>query len=374
MKVSKVVLIVVALHVLVIGGIVVFEGCSRVKSSTPPMADNENPAGQPADTNQVTSIPNPQGPGAVNSLAPATSMAGNEAPAPAPAPVAQPAPVSTTAQIYVVKKGDSLWKIAKAENVTVGELSRANNMSKTSVLKVGQKLTVPAAKAEKTSVATASMIPTSTDATSVPSGATASAAPSTGTVDSGNLYVVKSGDSLWKIARHENVTVTALKQANNLSGDSLKVGQKLHIPMATAKATTDTAANTVSAGIATTSSAGWQAPGTYTENGQTIHIVDFNESPGTIAKKYGIKTDDLLKANNITDPKKVQYGQRLVIPSQQPNATASTTTAPATTPVANTTPAGGTAPTANATTTGTTAPTTPALAAPVVSASRATVQ
>ncbi len=314
MKVSKVVLIVVALHVLVIGGIVVFEGCSRVKSSTPDMAANENLPGQQPDnmtpgsaSNSVTSIPNPQGPGAANSVAPATSMAGNEAPAPAPAPVAvaQPAPVSATAQVYVVKKGDSLWKIAKAENVTVGELSRANNMSKTSVLKVGQKLTVPAAKADKTSVATASVIPTSTDASSVPSGATASATPSTGTVDSGNLYVVKSGDSLWKIARHQNVTVAALKQANNLNGDSLKVGQKLHIPMATAKATTDTAANTVSAGIAATSSAGWQAPGTYTENGQTIHIVDINETPSTIAKKYGVKTDDLMKANNITDPKKI---------------------------------------------------------------------
>jgi LysM repeat protein len=376
MKVSKVVLIVVALHVLVIGGIVVFEGCSRVKSSTPDMAANENLPGQQPDSNLVTSIPNPQGPGAANSLAPATSMAANEAPAPAPAPVAvaQPAPVSATAQVYVVKKGDSLWKIAKAENVTVGELSRANNMSKTSVLKVGQKLTVPAAKAEKTSVATASVIPTSTDANSVPSGATASTASSTGTVDSGNLYVVKSGDSLWKIARHQNVTVAALKQANNLSGDSLKVGQKLHIPMATAKATTDTAGNTVSAGIAAMSSAGWQAPGTYTENGQTIHIVDFNESPGTIAKKYGIKTDDLLKANNITDPKKVQYGQRLVIPLQPPSATASTTTVPATTPVANATPAASTAPTANATTPATTVQTTPALAAPVVSASRTTVQ
>ena len=375
MKVSKVVLIVVALHVLVIGGIVVFEGCSRVKSSTPDMAANESLPGQQPDSNVVTSIPNPQGPGAVNSLAPATSMAGNEAPAPAPTPVAvaQPAPVSATAQVYVVKKGDSLWKIAKAENVTVGELSRANNMSKTSVLKVGQKLTVPAAKAEKTSVATASVIPTSTDANSVPSGAATSAAPSTGSDDSGNLYVVKSGDSLWKIARHQNVTMAALKQANNLTGDSLKVGQKLHIPTATAKATTDTAGNTVSAGIAATSSAGWQAPGTYTENGQTIHIVDFKESPATIAKKYGIKTDDLLKANNITDPKKVQYGQRLVIPLQQPSATASTTTAPATTPVANTTPPASTA-AANATTAGTTAPPTPALAAPVVSASRATVQ
>jgi len=368
MKVSKVVLIVVALHVLVIGGIVVFEGCSRVKSSTPDMAANESLPGQQPDSNLVSSVPSPQGPGAANSLVPPTSMAGNEAPAPAPAPVAvaQPAPVSATAQVYVVKKGDSLWKIAKAESVTVGELSRANNMSKTSVLKVGQKLTVPAAKADKTSVATASVIPTSTDANSAPTAATASATPSTATVDSGNLYVVKSGDSLWKIARHQNVTVAALKQANNLSGDSLKVGQKLHIPMATAKATTDTAGNTVSAGVAATSSGGWQSPGTYTENGQTIHVVDINETPSTIAKKYGVKTDDLMKANNITDAKKIVYGQHLVIPSQQPSATASTTTAPATTPVANTTPAASTA--AAATTT------TPALAAPVVSASRATVQ
>jgi LysM repeat protein len=371
MKVSKVVLIVVALHVLVIGGIVVFEGCSRVKSSTPDMAANETLPGQQPDSNQVTSIPNPQGPGAVNSVAPATSMAGNEAPAPAPAPVAvaQPAPVSMTAQVYVVKKGDSLWKIAKAESVTVGELSRANNMSKTSVLKVGQKLTVPAAKAEKTSVATASVIPTSTDANNVPSGATASAAPSTGTDDGGNLYVVKSGDSLWKIARHQSVTVAALKQANNLSGDSLKVGQKLHIPMATAKATTDTAGSTVSAGIAATSSDGWQDPGKHMENGQTIHVVDVNETLSMIAKKYGVKTDDLMKANNITDPKKLAYAQRLVIPLPQASATT-----PGATPVANTTVTDGTTPSAVAPTTVTTASTTPALAAPVVSASRTTVQ
>ena len=379
MKVSKVVLIVVALHVLVIGGIVVFEGCSRVKSSTPDMAANENLPGQqpdsttPGTSNLVSSIPNPQGPGAATSLVPPTSMAGNEAPssAPASAPVAvaEPAPVSATASVYVVKKGDSLWKIAKAENVTVGELSRANNMSKASVLKVGQKLTVPVGKADKATVATASVIPTSTDANGVMSGATASAAPSTGTVDSGNLYVVKSGDSLWKIARHQNVTVAALKQANSLNGDSLKVGQKLHIPMATAKATTDTAGNTVSAGIAATTSAGWQAPGTYTENGQTIHVVDVDETPSTIAKKYGIRTDDLMKANNIIDPKKLAYGQHLVIPSQQPSATAAaTTTSLVTTPVATTTPA------ANAVTTATTASTTPALAAPVVSASHTTVQ
>ena len=56
MKVSKVVLIVVALHVLVIGGIIVFEGCSRAKSSTPTdMAANENLPGQQPDN--VTPAP-----------------------------------------------------------------------------------------------------------------------------------------------------------------------------------------------------------------------------------------------------------------------------------------------------------------------------
>ena len=107
----------------------------------------------------------------------------------------------------------------------------------------------------------------------------------TTTADAGSAtYTVHSGDSLWKIARKQSVTVAALKQANNLSGDSLKVGQKLHIPVAMAKAAPDAAANTVSGGIASTSSAAWQSPGTYTENGQTIHVVDFNESPSTLPR------------------------------------------------------------------------------------------
>jgi LysM repeat protein len=358
MKVSKVVLIVVALHVLVIGGIVVFEGCSRSKTSTTDMAANE-PSDMASATNSLTpSMPNPSGPSA---LAP-NSVAGNETMAPAAtAPVAVAAPVSTsTAHTYVVKKGDSLWKISKAENISVGELSRANNLTKTSTLKVGQKLTVPVmAKAEKTNIATASVVPTPGDATTA--SPTAPATAGTAEADAGS-YTVKSGDSLWKIARLQNVSVAAIKQANNLSGDSLKVGQKLHVPAATAtaKAANDMTANTVSGGIAPTSSTAWQSPGTYQENGQTIHIVDFNESPATIAKKYGIKTDDLLKANNIADARKVQYGQKLVIPQQQPATTAAATT-PATTPAA---PA--VAPV--------TASAAPVAAAPVVAASHTSVQ
>ncbi len=331
MKVSKVVLIVVALHVLVIGGIFIFEGCSRSKTSTPEMAANETLPGQqpegvtPAATgNQAVSIPNPQGPAAANSLTPA-------APA-TPPETTPPAPATRT---HVVKKGESLWKIAKVEGLSVGELSRANNLTKTGTLKIGQKLTIPAAKTAAPTVAAASVAPVSTDAG-------AAAAPAADV--SGANYTVKSGDSLWKIARQQNVSVAALKQANSLTSDSLKVGQKLRIPTANVAA-----ASTASAGTAAASSAAWREPGTYTENGQTIHIVDFNESAAVIAKKYGIKTEDLLKANNISDVKKIQYGQRLVIPLPQQNAPA-----PAT-PVATAAPA-------------------VAPPAPVVSASHASVQ
>src|SRR5882724_1222672 len=198
MKVSKVVLIVVALHALVIGGIFVFEGCSRSKTATTDTAANEpSDSMMPGATNnQMASIPNPQGPGAANSLAP-NSVPGNETVA--PTAVVTP-PVSTTAaRTYVVKKGDSLWKISKLEGISVGELSRANNLTKTSALKVGQKLTVPAmTKAEKTNVATASVVPTSTDATTasptMPVGTTTAATTDAG----GASYTVKTGDSLWK--------------------------------------------------------------------------------------------------------------------------------------------------------------------------------
>ena len=89
MKVSKVVLIVVALHVLVIGGIFVFEGCSRAKSNVPAVASDETPA-NPAEgmtptapDNSMASIPNPQGPTAVNTLTPAAPVTPVETTTPA---------------------------------------------------------------------------------------------------------------------------------------------------------------------------------------------------------------------------------------------------------------------------------------------------
>lgn len=51
--------------------------------------------------------------------------------------------------------------------------------------------------------------------------------PSNSTID----YTVKSGDSLWKIARLYNTTVAIIKDLNNLTSDLLRVGQVLKLPI-----------------------------------------------------------------------------------------------------------------------------------------------
>jgi len=299
MKVSKVVLIVVALHVLVIGGIFVFEGCSRAKApevaSTGPGDETAtNAAAVPADQTAQTPAPVLPAPSSLTPVAPIAPVA----------PVAAAPAVRT----YVVKKGETLFKIAKAEHVKLSELASANKLTKTAALKIGQKLTIPA-KAEAPATALAAATPTTAPA----------AGPVTAAV-SGTGYTVKSGDSLWKIAKANNVSVAALKQANNLTSDSLKVNQKLTIPAAAATATA------AAAPVATASAGDWQ-PGTHADNGQTTHIVDIGESLSSIAKKYNVSVGELMKANNISDSKRITVSQKLVIPAVATSASAPVTTA-----------------------------------------------
>ena len=94
---------------------------------------------------------------------------------------------------YIVQKGDSLWKISRDYNITVKDLIELNNLT-TTTLQIGDKLLVPIKlNQEKT-------------------------------------YIVKSGDTLWSIAKDNNVTVNELKEKNNLTSNLLSIGQTLIIP------------------------------------------------------------------------------------------------------------------------------------------------
>lgn len=94
--------------------------------------------------------------------------------------------------IYVVKKGDTLWSIAKKTGLTVDQIKDYNNLS-SNLLTIGQKL---------------SLIKQDDDEIS---------------------YTVKKGDTLYKISNEFNVSINTIKKLNNLNSDSLIVGQKLII-------------------------------------------------------------------------------------------------------------------------------------------------
>jgi LysM repeat protein len=132
-------------------------------------------------------------------------------------------------------------------------------------------------------------------------------------------YTVKSGDSLWTIAKKNHLSVADLRAANNLPANAnLHPGQKLLIP---GKATPSSAAAASAAPAAQASSAPAKsieaapapAPARNSASG-VKHVVKSGETLGTIARHYGVKASDIAVANNISDPAKIKAGTELIIP------------------------------------------------------------
>ena len=164
--------------------------------------------------------------------------------------------------IYIVKSGDSLYSIARKYNTTVDEIKRLNNLS-SNVLSIGQVLKIPSSSESNNT------------------------GSNTGTT---NTYVVKSGDSLYSIARKYNTTVDELKRLNNLSSNVLSIGQVLKIP--------SSESNNTGSGTGTTN--------TYVvKNGDNLY---------SIARKYNTTVDEIKRLNNLSS-NVLSIGQVLKIPS-----------------------------------------------------------
>lgn len=193
--------------------------------------DKETASNQTEQTNSAPIVEQPA------TFQPTNPVVTTETPAPVtPVVVANPATPPATpenpgvATDYAVAKGDTFSSIAKSKKVTVSALTTANPGVEATKLQIGQKLHIPPPSA-----------PTVANAAS---NAAAAADPNTGEP----LYTVKSGDTLIKIASEHKTSVRAIRTANNLRTDSIKVGQKLKIPMkmADSGATGPMASNNVS--------------------------------------------------------------------------------------------------------------------------------
>ncbi len=155
---------------------------------------------------------------------------------------------------YTVQKGDSLWSIAKKFGITVDELKEANNLSG-NLLNIGQNLFIPGKEED---------IPSGDDI----------------------YYTVQKGDSLYSIAQKFKTTVDNLKALNNLATDVLSIGQVLVIP---------------------------DESNVSTSTDQKTYTVKSGDTLYGIAQKHGISVDDLKSANNLTN-NTLSIGQTLIIP------------------------------------------------------------
>lgn len=140
--------------------------------------------------------------------------------------------------VYVVKKGDTLYGIAQANNTTVDEIKKFNNLT-SNILSTGQLLKIPSA-----------LLPEAT-------------------------YTVKKGDSLYSIANKYNTTVDELKRINNLTSNTLSIGQVLKLP-------SDKASDEEK------------------EENTITYTVQKGDSLYSIAKKYNTTIDAIKNLNNLT--------------------------------------------------------------------------
>lgn len=154
---------------------------------------------------------------------------------------------------YTVKSGDTLYSIARKYEISVNQLKEFNNLVSNS-LSVGQTLKIP----------------------------NSSSSTDTGT---GVQYIVVSGDSLYSIAKKYNTTVDEIKKLNNLSGNNLSIGQILKIPTSTNETTS-----------------------------YLTYVVKSGDSLYNLALKYGTTVDEIKRINNLTS-NSLSIGQTLKIPN-----------------------------------------------------------
>ena len=207
-RVKIAVFLVLAIHGIGLMALLM-QGCKKEPDAGSQLGEaTNNPATTFADT---TNAP----PGATNDLTTPSNMAPAVADTHLQPPLVSPPTTGVTE--YTLASGDNFSSLAKKFHVTVKAIMDANPGLEPTKLKIGQKINIPA--------------PTAATTLTNAGGSNAPAETAAGE----QVYTVKSGDSLTKIATQFGTTVKAIRSANSLKTDKIVVGQKLKIP---GKATT----------------------------------------------------------------------------------------------------------------------------------------
>ena len=204
--------------------------------------------------------------------------------------------------VYIVKRGDTLYSIARKFNTSVNELIALNNLTSTD-LSINQQIKLPTNEeqtdydtytvmegdslysiANKYNISVSDLIDFNGLPTTVLTIGEVIRIPRNLVNGKENVYVVKPGDTLYRIANTYNVSINDLIQANNLSSNILSIGQELVIPVKPV-----------------------------TEEDYFVYEVMPNDTLYSIARRFNTKVDAIKSYNNLTS-NLLSIGQTLQIP------------------------------------------------------------
>ncbi len=167
-------------------------------------------------------------------------------------------PPEATYVYHYVRRGETVSGIAKRYRTSVTAIAQLNRLSRNYLIRPGQRLKVPGRGRSYVSARPFQLIK-----------------------DGEKLvYIVRRGDSLYRIANSFSTTVQRIKKENNLRSDNLSIGQKLVIQSGRPE-------------------------------GATLYTVKTGDTPFEIAKKYRMNLNTLLNLNGLHSRSKIYPGQKL---------------------------------------------------------------
>ena len=242
--------------------------------------------------------------------------------APAIAPKSEPK-VRYASGTHKVQRGETVTQIATRHGISASELMRINNIRSARSLRAGQTLKLPGDYAVDARGG-ADTPPAPVVASEEPvviarnTPETKPAGPASVATRGKASYVVKSGDTLYDIAKAHGVSVTDLQSWNNKGRLSrLRVGESLYVGATAATASSEAAEIVVAANVPS-------------EN--AYHTVGSGEYPAKIARDYSIPLKDFLAWNNLGSRSTIKVGDRLVVASATREVASTAAAAPAVAP------------------------------------------
>ncbi|MCX8064500.1 MAG: LysM peptidoglycan-binding domain-containing protein [Candidatus Hydrogenedentes bacterium] len=192
-------------------------------------------------------------------------------------------------EYHEVKKGETLYTIAKKYNLNVEMLAKMNNLKPKDILRVGDRLKV------RDVVANGEVEPELVNEFSF-----------YGFKD----YTVKKGDTLGNIAKNHSVSINSIKEANNLQSDIIREGQSLKIPLYY------TPSDQVKSGEMDLPNDTSTETGNSSNSKVKFHIVEKGDTLSKISNKYSIPVRKLMEINNLSGNSVLRVGQKVYLDTE----------------------------------------------------------